>query len=657
MRVSLLAFCLFFVYSVSCFAIEKDYNLEFLQNNNLLPDLIPTMTQSEYKPKPNKNSKIQMSEWMIFDSLANALSYHGTSNYPIYMDPVSHTLVTVMRGSHEVNEPGFNANTSKNNLFIRYSTDMGITWSSKQKVYDVAESGIGEGRYPSIVAVSSPQDENTIVAYFTGPLVNELSGTWFGYVTGVGILGVSYAGSTGEFNLDGKTYAYGRRTYNANEGTFSTFTPGVPISGTWDGDAYFRAFSAAPAYVAPGGDIEDNNTIVFWRTTEDFTSNIPYIPENMKSSNFAPVDSVQFRTNSLQNMRSDHNGKYYLHMNGNFMVDGEPLGRFSPAIYVSEDDGETWAGPQIFPRDYIEDFIVNFDSSIDPDSVVFASGFSNDFVVQDNGDHSFIGVLVEADGSKGLSQRRYMLTELYYESGEYGVRFIADIPQVAHAVQPSPTEGGAVSPMSYEIQVARTVDGSQYFVKWVEIEDYSIDDMAGTYTYNNTNIYCAYRKTNENTWSGKINLTNDDLSYRTTWIPSIVKNDFEEIPILRVRTKGEEDFINQRLYLASQYVMTAIITADDLNSVETANSNIELKLFPNPASNNTNLTVFSKNPEHLKIELFDLLGNKISTIFNDYNHNNRMDLEINTTDLRAGTYIINVTNSAFNLSKQLNVVK
>lgn len=68
--------------------------------------------------------------------------------------------------------------------------------------------------------------------------------------------------------------------------------------------------------------------------------------------------------------------------------------------------------------------------------------------------------------------------------------------------------------------------------------------------------------------------------------------------------------------------------------------------YPNPASNF--IKIESDLLENPKIEIFNILGNRIELPFSQSNSNNRTTMELNTTLLKSGTYFYKISNGIRN---------
>jgi hypothetical protein len=102
-------------------------------------------------------------QYFIFDSLVNAFSYYSWQQQPLWWDPTADVLLTVKRGA-----------TNGNQLFYRYSTNRGQSWTQPVLLFDAAATGGQQlPRYPSgyLVnpnnSVTAPED---LLLVFASPV-------------------------------------------------------------------------------------------------------------------------------------------------------------------------------------------------------------------------------------------------------------------------------------------------------------------------------------------------------------------------------------------------------------------------------------------------------------------------------------------------------
>ena len=90
-----------------------------------------------------------------------------------------------------------------------------------------------------------------------------------------------------------------------------------------------------------------------------------------------------------------------------------------------------------------------------------------------------------------------------------------------------------------------------------------------------------------------------------------------------------------------------------MSSVRNNKSNVNsIRLYPNPASSQTNLKFFSK-AGGVNIELYYISGRKVANVFNSYLGNGEHNIDINLLNIHNGQYLVKITddNGQFNSVK------
>ncbi len=96
-----------------------------------------------------------------------------------------------------------------------------------------------------------------------------------------------------------------------------------------------------------------------------------------------------------------------------------------------------------------------------------------------------------------------------------------------------------------------------------------------------------------------------------------------------------------------------VLAVDDLTSMIVLKQN-----YPNPSSGITKIEFGTEKQSAVKLELYDINGNKINTIFESSNFSGISSVSINTSDLSNGTYIYRLMiNGKESATRQLQIVK
>lgn len=609
-----------------------------------------------------KGNKTQSIVFTKMDSLANSLSYLNDKQTPFVWDPVNNFMVTIKRGSHEVSEPDYNSSNSKNNLFIRTSTDLGKTWAPSIKVYDKDFWKLGEARFPSI-AVNFVNKKPFY--YMTFALIIEAQGAWKGWGTGIygdinGSDNSVWMGNE-KFTANSKEYKWGQFYYtSANQPAYSASDS--KITG-WQKDGSYYVYAVGGVAPSPKGTLDDNGNFAY-RKIVDFDESISkyVIPSAWSSSKFDKVDSIVYRPNEMIGMAKDGAGKMYFGAFGNFTGAKSDSSRNECAMSISNDNGDTWGEFEIFPFQLIRDFIKSQYSTKNPNDF-FMPFFSKDLVVFDNGDYSYIVSLIESKTNDNLpGDRMHIALELYKENGVFGVRSITNNLSAGsvNLYNDDPTAPGFVgNSKDYELQASRSADGKYLLAKWVY--SYSEWPTDSTFKQASTDIYTSLRDRGTNKWTTPKNITNDSdqvAIHFGVWIPNLLPNDKKNIVILECNGADNSTLQTQATYLKKQYVMIGHFDADNFTSVEdeTIFQN-ELNVYPNPSNDKSTLTFSLNTNATLELTVTDMTGR---VVYSQNGVNGQVGLNaiyLETKKLDNGVYFVNLNSANIKLTQKLNVIK
>lgn len=79
--------------------------------------------------------------------------------------------------------------------------------------------------------------------------------------------------------------------------------------------------------------------------------------------------------------------------------------------------------------------------------------------------------------------------------------------------------------------------------------------------------------------------------------------------------------------------------------------------YPNPFNPETTISFSIPQSQHVKLVIYDILGNKISTLVNEYKSSGVHSVVLNMEKLASGIYFYRLTTESFNESKKLVVQK
>jgi len=595
--------------------------------------------------------------FVILDSLANAFSYFTQQQQPFGFYPGSGKgiLYTVKRGYNLATA----ASNTLNDLFLYTSTDWGNTWAPPVQIYNEKSFSGNWARYPSVYCFKADAaDENSLSFIFTSPITNGTG--WQGFMDGI----YQPAGTDAPFfiknadtKINGKSFGWGSDSKIFGIGTATA-------------DAMYFAIGGV---LPPTGLPFSDNSNVAYRQTRDYGTFNYIIPAQWGSDRFVPQVASGSNTDSLKSssiisLKYEGNTMYSA-VEGAFNASEFPK-YFLPAVSKSLDTGKTWSEFEIFPYSLIENYAKKLGLSSNglPDTLVI---YARDFVVLPNGDYSYLVYFKEAYRDAVTNPHFNGLAELYKAGGAFGVRPIANASGSwlnYWDMTPGILNDTLNNQMPFEVNLARSVDGTKLLAKWVDVDSVK-DQTSGAFMYYTQNIYVAVREIGSDAWSLSKNITQSDMPNHVTWVPDLIPNDLKNIPVLKVESipKSTDATLNAQLLTAytlnpqPQYVKIGHFDADILLDVkENNNSTTEsfeiMGIYPNPSDNQSHFDLSLPKSGNVVIGLFDVLGNKVLNVFSGNLSNGLSSLNVNTASLTSGAYLLSVSFDGKKISKLINVL-
>jgi hypothetical protein len=612
---------------------------------NKMPECVG-LTNFNYEKlygKVSKN-KLQTVEFFVFDSLANSLSYHTRSTTPFIWNPDFNILATIKRGSFNPDEIGEDASNTKNNIFLRISSDMGKTWDANAYIlYNELQDQYGGARYPSL---SSFNFDGEIAFGYTSSLVFEAASTWNGYLTGF------FSKKDGSANIiDNKAIVNGK-SYD-----WAVSDAGVASGSLGNGSLFIFAVDALTP--TAGGSLTDNGNIGY-RKTIDLDSAVIDIPSAWRSNLFYPVDTVASRPNELIGLRTREDGVLYLGVTGNFVVNPERKS-VKIAFSKSTDKGNTWSDFEIMPPQLLRDYATSI--GLEPDSCTMGY-YSKDFTVLKNGDVYFAVYFMETNAAKDYAYNMHQILVIKYEAStkNWSVTKIADVNGLwVNYLDDAGTS--VASGVDVEVELAKTLDEKSLVLKYIDLVGVNWVD-ADHYNYATSDIFISTHNVGSSSWTTPVNITESNILERDTHMPEIIQS-LTNIPILMLHTilqPGEESgsayFTAARSYLRKQHVaighFDAVVSVDENTTSNVTKFN---RIFPNPANDNTTLDFNTSGNGNLQIFVTDLLGNVVMNVYNGFVNEGTHSFNVNTAKLQNGTYYVVMKDGNKKMTEVLNIIR
>lgn len=576
-------------------------------------------------------------QYMVIDSLFNAFSYYTSEAQPYQYDATSNTLVTIKRGY----------TGSSDDIFVRRSTDLGMTWEpAKGPLHDNSQ---GKGRYPSISILNKAKssDRSTLLYHFTFPVtINDEFGTTF------------------QSFLDGSLTLLGPAVDMAGVNAESGLV-------TWGTDAQ-TVFTADGKVAVTAGNLSGNNLGLrrFNPETGDLAG---VLPPQLESANFSDPGTPTSRTSLVIGLgRNGDDEKMYMGILSRF-PQNETDRRLQPypAITSSTDGGLTWSTLDIVPISTIRDYAQQ--NGANPDSTIFVYNQSQDFVVTGADDMSFIIPMIEANAD--VDAPIAQMVEVRRSGTTWSISKIADYSGRFFTFDPVGDVTTRENQMANEAHVSRTADGNFLLAKWVDLVSYIFqddvnDDGSSPDTVNTTDVFVSLKKKGTNTWSPVKNITETPLLDRLSWIAPVIPNDLRNIPMLTVQSKMidppttlvDSIFTRQVNIEGDQYVTISHFSVDELagvqNETATAASGMTLESsYPNPIGGNGQIRFSVPNAGVASLELWNVRGERVLALVNGRIEAGAHTASVDASHLAPGVYYYTLKMNGESLTRALTVVR
>ncbi len=166
------------------------------------------------------------------------------------------------------------------------------------------------------------------------------------------------------------------------------------------------------------------------------------------------------------------------------------------------------------------------------------------------------------------------------------------------------------------------------------------------------------------TWSEKRNVTRDNEFDKLTWLPQTLPN-IKEIPVLSIvtnstNTPGTQDYLNDQLRIDLECSVVSTVFDPLTVSVEEDNEIIAdngIYVSPNPISNNAEIGFTLKQSSFVTIEIVNILGEKVATVFANQLDAGYRALYVSTDAVSAGSYYINIRTAQGSAATPITIIK
>lgn len=646
----------------------------------LLITAIPILAQSNWKNLMDLSNSslpyvpvktIRLSDGVLFDNKATFdepnLSYRVLTSVvganwsmfnmitPMAYDPISKTLVIAVSNFASA------GNDLQGTITLYISTNYGQTWTTKGVF-----SKLGEVPVLASVAIMNPQKStsvNSLSYLIYSPFARKNLQNEYPWAGGLYTISTPTGNESIDFlypgNLAGYRWWTSRMTsHNTDDGSFA-YNVGMLSNSesTQYGQYGFSAFSL-----------------------NDYDFLFQGCPTAWALSKFRTSTQLESTYNSNMMLDVDNKGNVYAGVFNYFQPNVGDRERV-PGVSKSSDYGVTWEEFQPMPISILNDYFVTWGGT---DGYIALPYDPNAFVVLGQDEYSLFSRAAVFSGNNLIAIH---IIEAQYSGGLWSINKVADWSGLSTIVISDVNSDPNVlkdslyrSFMGMELQAAKTEDGKYIVLKWLEYIDKAIvinppvtiaDGAQVLDTLPTNDVFMAYRERNQFFWSNPINVTDDTVYNKVTWIPAIVPS-LDKIPLVMERPRpitnqqsprfSYPNFVQQLLVDTPQDVLFATVNLTGTpGKVETpTNLNFYLKdAKPNPANGEfTEIGFVLDKSMNIRVELYDILGNLVKTLYSGFASAGVHAVVLNTNEIPGGAYYYRLTTEdGSSVTKSLSVVK
>ncbi|MBE0538437.1 MAG: T9SS type A sorting domain-containing protein [Ignavibacterium sp.] len=156
-------------------------------------------------------------------------------------------------------------------------------------------------------------------------------------------------------------------------------------------------------------------------------------------------------------------------------------------------------------------------------------------------------------------------------------------------------------------------------------------------------------------FSGPFNMAANDTQWvMIALIPAHGNTGLNSIELLREKT----DLIRSLSYdsLAYGSINYGITDVEEPNSFIPENFSL-FQNYPNPFNPSTKISWQSPVSSHQSLKIFDVLGNEVATLINEYKSAGSYEIDFNASSLSSGIYFYRLQAGSFVQSKKMVLIK
>lgn len=639
------------IFTMGAFAQHVDWQKTYVNQNAAKP-AVPKFNPKLYDLNTPKFVADAQQAYVFVDTLRDAtFSLYGDLT-PFVYEPYSNTLIFAGAQRNQVSQ----SSPLVGSLYIKYSTDEGKTWKKNQYYQENDKIPV----WPSVAVTNTKKstDPKTFNYVISGPIAENDGTGQYPWTGDIFLL------------VNGTTSADPLITYGptSTQRWFWTRAAAAPVGNV---EAFYNIGTLANS---PGSQYGYYGSSSFDMKVGDWISQ--QIPPQWSVEKFRP--STQLNSSYQDDLFIDVDSKGNAYVGAKNMFADDPDNRV-PAVSKSTDGGATWSEFDRMPFSLFTNYVTVMGG--DPTKSGFIAYNSEGFVVTAEDEwHFAVRLFYNTSGT----DYEYHIVDVYKQNGTWQMRKIGDFTGLFHFVMTEVGTGTAwkdsieVNRLGNEVQIARTADGKNLVAKWMDYTGKAItvtppviisDGQDTISAVNVTDVFMAFKGVNDKDWSAPINVTNDDMVDKMTYIPQIVPS-LSKVPLMTQRTfkcsytdpnnpRNQYPVAVQQLildYWQGTGMSMVSLTTTDIKQEQNVTFSVK-DVYPNPASDQAELSFNLENASNVNIQMFNNLGQKVKTVLNDNVQAGINAVNIVTSDLINGSYYLRVTINGQTVTKTLNVIR
>jgi hypothetical protein len=317
-------------------------------------------------------------------------------------------------------------------------------------------------------------------------------------------------------------------------------------------------------------------------------------------------------------------------------------GLISPYVHETSDGGLTW-----------NELTLDF-SIVDGFNRPFFSG-ELDCTVDVNGALHMMCIIEEGDaGTEALYNPKIydVVVDMNTPSDPVSINYISDINTTAIAATDPQAVGGEIG-WGHRVQASRSSDGSKVFALWndVNIEEFDVEQIEYPDIYAIGIDVVTDLATGVKNFTKYTTLEGDNFWTFTSPVTFDIDNTYHLPTTTSENGASGLDPTDHYYVHGIQFNEEEFIEDFTTFSLEDLTAN-DIRAFPNPTSEFTNISITLENTQLISIRLVNTIGQELYSMTNEFDAGTS-NTKINLSTFDAGIYFYTVSNDKFSSTRRI----